>query len=540
MKYLHLFEAFEGEAISKVIKFLDKKLGRDSSYAFKTTLKNIMKRYDIPIDKIKNNNLQYLNRIQALKIRNKEDVDNQWGIYCLKFWFSLEEGYLGHSGVGNQTFSFKDFKGGRRSTSGELTIDDIQHLIDSGLKTGELIPIRNYSDLETGDELVGFLSDYSDNLDALGKFKIWRDGEQLYAIQDFAYGGVPNSTTQELPNGEEIIRYSWGRGSWSLGDVGYPADDHHKLHYYKESDKPLHVKGKEMVTTESESPFDFNLPTRSNGSLTSWGNSNSISYENIEKSDFAIVFYLGDMLDPDKADFYETPSSIKQEREKEKEGALKLKDDESIRRENIQRYTNIIISKMGINIESTGLNNLEKLIKLSICDNFAIISLYKDEPGLGSLNNIISNIYSLLEADVENKSYYIDRIISRYKNLTDSSNSVKKQFNISYNHIKKEGGQVSEVFDIFIETGNDIKKHLDSINIENIDDLVVVYHKLKAIYNIFRDDNLRVSNKIRNIMSDFYYPSDVQAYCSRYKDEDFSDDIKKANFLRKNISSLLK
>jgi hypothetical protein len=195
---------------------------------------------------------------------------------------------------------------------------------------------------------------------------------------------------------------------------------------------------------------------------------------------------------------------------------------------------------MGINIESTGLNNLEKLIKLSICDNFAIISLYKDEPGLGSLNNIISNIYSLLEADVENKSYYIDRIISRYKNLTDSSNSVKKQFNISYNHIKKEGGQVSEVFDIFIETGNDIKKHLDSINIENIDDLVVVYHKLKAIYNIFRDDNLRVSNKIRNIMSDFYYPSDVQAYCSRYKDEDFSDDIKKANFLRKNISSLLK
>ncbi len=540
MKYLKLFEAFEGEAISKVIKFLDKKLGNDSSYAFKSTLKNIMKRYDIPIDKIKNNNLEYLNRNQALKIKSEGDVENQWGLYCLKFWFSLDDGYLGYSGVGNQTFSFKDFKTGRRrSSSEELSLEEIQHLIDNGLKTGELIPVKNFSELKTGDELVGILSDYSDSLENLGKFKIWRDGDQIYAIQNFAFGGTPNNSTIEL-NGEEINRYTWGRGSWSLGESNYPADDHHKLHYYKESDKRLHIRGKEMITTESESPFDFNLPVRNNGSLTDWGNSNSISYENIEKSDFAIVFYIGDMLDPDKAEFYETPSSIKQEREKEKEGALKLKDDESIRRENIQRYTNTIISKMGINIDSTGLNNLEKLIKLSICDNFAIISLYKDEPGLGSLNNIISNIYSLLEADVESKNYYIERIIARYRNLTDSSNNVKKNFSTSYNIIKKEGGQIAEVFDIFIETGNDIKKHLDSINIENIDDLVVVYHKLKAIYNIFRDDNLRVSNKIRNIMSDFYYSSDVQAYCSRYKDEDFSDDIKKANFLRKNISSLLK
>jgi hypothetical protein len=41
MRYLKLFEAFEAQALSKIIKFLTKKVGKNSSNDFKNKLKNI-------------------------------------------------------------------------------------------------------------------------------------------------------------------------------------------------------------------------------------------------------------------------------------------------------------------------------------------------------------------------------------------------------------------------------------------------------------------------------------------------------------------
>jgi hypothetical protein len=41
MRYLKLFEAFEAQALSKVIKFLTKKVGKNSSNDFKNKLKSL-------------------------------------------------------------------------------------------------------------------------------------------------------------------------------------------------------------------------------------------------------------------------------------------------------------------------------------------------------------------------------------------------------------------------------------------------------------------------------------------------------------------
>ena len=110
MRYLKLFEAFEAQALSKVIKFLTKKVGKNSSNTFKNKLKNIMDIYDIPLDKIKESNVKYLSKKQAIKIDSTEDVDNRFGIYCIKFWFSLENGYIGYTGVGNNKVDFEEWK----------------------------------------------------------------------------------------------------------------------------------------------------------------------------------------------------------------------------------------------------------------------------------------------------------------------------------------------------------------------------------------------------------------------------------------------
>jgi len=66
MKYLMLFEAFEANALSKMMAFLAKKTDSNSKERFRDKLKTLITQLDIPIDKIKDSDIKYLNRTQAL------------------------------------------------------------------------------------------------------------------------------------------------------------------------------------------------------------------------------------------------------------------------------------------------------------------------------------------------------------------------------------------------------------------------------------------------------------------------------------------
>jgi hypothetical protein len=68
MRYLKLFEAFESETISKVMKFVNSKIGRNDKARFRRSLIDVLKSFNIPIDKIKESNVSYLNKSKALKI----------------------------------------------------------------------------------------------------------------------------------------------------------------------------------------------------------------------------------------------------------------------------------------------------------------------------------------------------------------------------------------------------------------------------------------------------------------------------------------
>ena len=70
MRYLKLFEAFESETISKVMKFVNSKIGRNDKARFRRSLIDVLKSFNIPIDKIKESNVSYLNKSKALKIKN--------------------------------------------------------------------------------------------------------------------------------------------------------------------------------------------------------------------------------------------------------------------------------------------------------------------------------------------------------------------------------------------------------------------------------------------------------------------------------------
>ena len=103
MKYIKLYEAFESEAITNTIKFLTKKIGQKNTDSFFNDIKRLMTQYDIPISRIKENDLEYIRVSKAIKVKNNEPVNNNWNIYCIKYWFSIDQGFLGKTCTGNLT-----------------------------------------------------------------------------------------------------------------------------------------------------------------------------------------------------------------------------------------------------------------------------------------------------------------------------------------------------------------------------------------------------------------------------------------------------
>ena len=565
MRYLKLFEAFEAQALSKVIKFLTKKVGKNSSNTFKNKLKNIMDIYDIPLDKIKESNVKYLSKKQAIKIDSTEDVDNRFGIYCIKFWFSLESGYVGYTGVGNNKVDFEEWKqrylkfdahgnsGGISDRNKPFSDNQLEYIkTELGLTTGLLIPIDgvqfNYEDLQLGDEVVAIWNEYESQIDKLTLAKIWREDDQLWAIQDVSSGGGVYHDRLEF-NGEIVSYRDWGRYSWSMDSVNYPGSDHKKLHRYIRNDRPISIKGQEKEKEKEESKeisiYDFNLPVSRSGSLSDWGNSSSInSYEVMDDSDFSIVFYIGDMLDPDKSEFYETPKDIKTQRIESRKGATKLLSDSEIKSMNIKRYLQAAVAKMGIKKDISELQNLQNIIKNATCGEFALYSLYTDTPSLDYINDFSKQITNLLrETNDDDKEYYIERISKIYRNSTDSKSGANDRYKQTMDVISEHGDEETKKFiDELMKVSNYIKSYFESQNIQTVEDLRMVLHKLRSIRNVILDDEFRFTN-YRDLISEIFYPSDVKRVCERLKSrrEDIKDDedYKRLKNIEKYIKSIL-
>jgi len=562
MKHLMLFEAFESNALSKMMRFLSKKVDTNSKERFKDKLKRLITQFDIPIDKISDKDVKYLNRNQALKLRNVDKVENDKGIYCLKFWFSMDEGYLGFTGTGNNSMDFKSYikynnnrnrSRGKNSHFSNNELDYIKNRLN--IKTGKLTLVKNYEDLTHKQLVIGVFSDDEDDMSRIGLAKIWR-GEygELHAIQSVASGGEPESQIDgeswrnwKDEDGEEnedgYLPFS---RSWSMGSVSSPGSDHAKLHIYTPSDEPLHIEGvkreEEKEEEEKESPLDFNLPLNSSYGLREWGDTTwSIDdYTLVEKSDFSIILMLDDILKSVK-----TPvNKVKLNREESREGATKLMSDSQIKKANIERYLTAIVGKMGIERDIKELQNLQRLVIKSVCGDLAFISIYKGRPGFDSLDSMSGYIYDMMKStDEGDKNYYLSSIISSFKSLNSYSEEYTKQYNESLKEINNSDVEpLKEIFKIFIEIGKKIKNYLLSQNIQTIEDLGMVMVKLRSIRNLTGERGFSLSYT-RNILNEFHYTGDVRYYidqCNERRKNEVLEDIKKAKHIERYIDSLLR
>ena len=152
MKYLKLYEAFESDIITETIKFLSKKIGKNKANIFKANLRNLKETYNIPISKMEDSDINYMSKPKALKIK-ADDIENDLGIYCIKYWFSIENGFLGKTGIVNNKF-MRNFEGnesdmyssgGKNGPFNNKELDYIKKNL--GVKTGKLQQVK-LSELE--------------------------------------------------------------------------------------------------------------------------------------------------------------------------------------------------------------------------------------------------------------------------------------------------------------------------------------------------------------------------------------------------------
>lgn len=499
MKYLKLFEAFESDAISKLIKYYNVK-SNDAQEFLNDLRQTVLENYGLPIDKISNSDVKYLPAKQAKKIKGGE-VSNPFGVYALKFWFSIEKGYLGFSGVGEI-----------REDENSFSKSELNYIKDDlDIKKGKLVPIDNWSKLKTGDKIIGYFSqDESSRYLTLGTFYL--SGDLMFGIQDVSDGGYPD--------GREWRTY--GRYSWNLGEVDSPASDHSKMHLYIESDDDLSIENIDVNT---------DLLVSSNGGLTNRYKQRVTKM--LEDSDFAIVLYIDGLLKD------ETVPDIRKWRQESKSGATALMSDKEIKQTNIKRYIDKIITMYGLNLDTTekDLRNLQNLVRTILCDKNIFFAFWLDNPSVDRIGNILRKIELLFNSD--DKEYRFDSLRDQFRNYREDSKSSNLRYEGSKKRVLSNANEnVLDVFNKIYELSSKINDVISSQKIENIDDLEILQYKLELLRKFIKDGRIQFSDSLEYALNNFHYnDGDVDRGVERANNENMSTSLKKIEQIEKFIQS---
>ena len=548
-RYQFLNEAFDSKAISKTLSFLDKNFDKTTKDEFLNVLKKMKDNYDYPIDKIDDSFIKYTNKKEAIKIKFDGELHNDWGIYCLKFWFSLELGYLGYTATSNRIKEYKQSKKGNESfDDGELS-----HIKSTGIRTGKLRPVVDYSLLKDREKVVGYFSDYLDD-DTLSIATIIIDeNDKIYAIQNVNDGSSPDRDTGWR---------DFGRYAWYIGKNDQIGQDHRKLHHYEFDNEPLRVEEVEKEVITSDNPLEWNLPVKSQGKITDWKSDySSIDDEGeLDKADFSIILFFDDMINPDKAAFYERPSDISKERQESRKGSLKLMSDEEIKKINIERYLNQLILKVGISVDKSNFKNLQKVIGTSLVGKYSLISIlsgnYKViDNFINYLYNFIRHFNNLKDAGIEmedprskrDREYYFKELMDQYKTVYNRSLSFRKNYDKSYDWIiKNHSGDdeksvlIIEILSKVIEIGGKIFDMVSAQEANSIQDMRVIKSKIDTIKNLLYEDVFILSDSTQQVFKYFNDLSDVDYYLDRISVGSLKESKEKLKDIEKAVISILK
>ena len=374
MKYLKLFEGFESNRISAILSFLNKKIKSDyPARDFLKVLKILADKFDFPLSTLSDKEIQYLPVNKALSVGKGEEAMNPSGIYCIKYWFSLEKGYLCSTGTGNKTMDYNKYNSysGVMMSNGEgLDQSHLAYLTREYNIGGVITPTR-LGDLRTGDKVVMVCGDDFNGDPAYLTFgEIYADNRrnddelQYYFYQNDHEGSDPGSTRNNITLPDRYNLYAGNAAyqyAWSLGSSDDPSDDHCMIHKVIIDENPLRFKDEDLdkINKTEESVWDFNLPLDGT-TLEEWNNRKTGTFNKVNKeANFAIVLFLDDIIIKNVDD---TTSDIIKRRKSFKKDALALKKPEDIRKENVERYLTTLFKKLGIEQDKQEFKNLNSVV----------------------------------------------------------------------------------------------------------------------------------------------------------------------------------
>ena len=541
MRYLKFYEAFKSKGISNTIKFLKSKVGQSSSQQFISSLKDFMTQNDFPIDMLSDDDIKYMSAKKALLLKSDKQLSNSKGIWVLKYWFSLDKGFLGYTATGNQTSPFKVMESGEGHDGlrdAELFTDrDLEHIKENITSSGEIWPVTDYKKLKTGDTVIGrFDSEIS-----LAKIFVDEpDNHRVYAIQGVASGSEPRDASWT-----NLRQY--GDLSWWLYDNSEMGHDHRKLHFYKSSSNELTYVNPPVDEVENtdddeilENPLEWNLPLSNRFAFSTWGRSQfSInSYKKIEEADFALVLYFDDMLvSNNDVAYYEKPSETKQRRGQEKMGASKFMSDSDIRRMNIERY----IQKLSasLNITESEFFNLEKIVSKFLSQEFSFISIFLKKPDWEYLEEFTSKLYAVVDCSDDEKSFYIERVRSYYQTKVKDYYTSYVRFQDCKKYIVGDS-QLKKIFDEIYKLGLVIHNKLAKTEINTIEDLFITTKKFESLSSFIRMSRNQLNYNVRELMSNFRYGDDTERCFEIYKQsyDKYDEDLIKIKRIEQFVNSL--
>jgi len=510
MKHLLLYEAFDSKTLSSIANHLKKQISKEAYEQFITKLKDYQGLFDLPLSSISEDCLKYMSSKKAIPLKPDDEIHNPYGIWAIKFWFDLEKGFIMETGIGDKSIPL--YSVGRNKSFDEKELSFLKE--KRGIKTGKIRPVTNYSTLKTGDKIIGYYSDSERETSRLAMATIYISNNSIYAIQDVVSGSNPSE------DDEDDGWLNFGKYGWVLGSANYPGNDHRKLHHYKESSDELSYE-------TLDSYWNNNLPIDTRGSLIDW-KGKIPKLEEVKDSDYCVVLFLDQLLFD-----YDSLEDIRNRRSSSRANATKLLSDDEIRKININRY----LEKLGsFQDEKGNLVNLQKFILYTIYGQYAFYSIFNYQC-LHYIERFMDSIDSLIKFD--NK----DRVKSTFKQVyknNDNKKNITKGLNIAKTRIKND--KVQYVISVIEQIDRIIYNYIKGLNLDNINDLEFVYHKLSAISNIIHSDRFRLYS-FRNLLARLSDPDMIiRNYIRKgyWNDEVLDKDIIKIDNIKRYIESLCK
>ena len=538
MKYLKLYEGFESDRVSAILSFLNKKIKNEyNTQDFLKTLKKLADKFDFPLSTLSDKEIQYLSVNKALTVGKGEEAMNPSGTYCIKYWFSLEKGYLCSTGTGNKTMDYNKYNSyGTYRMSNEEGLDQ-SHLayLAREYGIGGVITPARLGDLTTGDKVVMVCrEDFNGDPTYLTFGEIFVDNRsdelQYYFYQNDNEGSDPGTTRYNIVLPDRYNLYAGTaayRYAWSLGSAEDPSDDHCMIHKVMLDEKPLRFRDQDLdkMNKTEESVWDFNLPLDGT-TLEEWTGRKTQTFDKVSKeANFAIVLFLDDVLVKDIS-----KEEISKERKDMRKDALALISSEDVKKANVKRYLEKLFDKLGIEKDKQELKNLNSVVKSTILGEYFLM-LNFDSSFISRLTDFIRSLYKVMSKDDE--EYYFSNLVDIFKKIKrkrlDQSTLYAK--NIKYIKSLKvdNSDKVNEILKIFLKIGKSVSDYFGDKEVNSIEDLKSIQLQLRMILDLSQDDIFYLSGFMSNLLASLdETPRDVERRMLRtYPDEDYEKDIKR-------------